>query len=96
MSIVESIPRNKPLVIFAIISIIGITTVPGLAPHAFHGMHIVDLIIHQIIFSNLLRGYVPNIMTHRNYLKWIFSKTRFLHYRIKQLNYCKSVKCSFL
>ena len=48
MSVIESIPRNKPLVIFAIVSIIGITTVPGLAPHVFHGLHIIDLIIHQI------------------------------------------------
>ena len=44
MSIVEAIPRNKPLVIFAIIAIIGVATVPSLAPHVFHGMHIVDLI----------------------------------------------------
>ena len=48
MSIVEAIPRNKPLVIFAIIAIIGVSTVPSLAPHVFHGMHIVDLIMHQV------------------------------------------------
>ena len=48
MSIVEAIPRNKPLVIFAIIAIIGVATVPSLAPHVFHGMHIVDLIMHQV------------------------------------------------
>ena len=47
MSIVEAIPRNKPLVIFVIIAIIGVSTVPGLLPHAFHGMHIVDLVMHQ-------------------------------------------------
>ena len=47
MSIVESIPRNKPLVIFAIVSIVGVTTIPGLVPHVFHGMHIVDLVMHQ-------------------------------------------------
>ena len=48
MSIVEAIPRNKPLVIFAIIAIIGVSTVPSLVPHVFHGMHIVDLIMHQV------------------------------------------------
>ena len=47
MSIVQSFPKNKPLIVFVIISIVGATTVPGLAPHVFHGMHIVDLVMHQ-------------------------------------------------
>ena len=47
MSIVQSLPKNKPLVIFVIIAIVGVTTVPSLAPHFFHGMHIVDLVMHQ-------------------------------------------------
>ena len=47
MSIVQSLPKNKPLVIFVIIAIVGVTTVPGLVPHFFHGMHIVDLVMHQ-------------------------------------------------
>ena len=47
MSIVQSLPKNKPFVICAIIAIIGIATAPGLAPHVFHGMHMVDLVMHQ-------------------------------------------------
>ena len=47
MSIVQSLPKNKPLVIFVIIAIVGAATVPGLLPHVFHGMHIVDLVMHQ-------------------------------------------------
>ena len=47
MSIVQSLPKNKSLVIFVIVSIVGVTTIPGLAPHVFHGMHIVDLVMHQ-------------------------------------------------
>ena len=33
--------------VFVIIAIVGVTTVPGLLPHVFHGMHIVDLVMHQ-------------------------------------------------
>ena len=47
MSIVQSLPKNKSLVIFVIVAIVGVTTIPGLAPHVFHGMHIVDLVMHQ-------------------------------------------------
>ena len=47
MSIVQSLPKNKSLVIFVIVSIVGVTTIPSLAPHVFHGMHIVDLVMHQ-------------------------------------------------
>ena len=56
MSIVQSFPKNKPLIVFVIISIVGATTVPGLAPHVFHGMHIVDLVMHQagIALSSVL------------------------------------------
>ena len=47
MSIVQSLPKNKSLVIFVIVAIVGVTTIPSLAPHVFHGMHIVDLVMHQ-------------------------------------------------
>ena len=56
MSIVQSLPKNKSLVIFVIVAIVGVTTIPGLAPHVFHGMHIVDLVMHQagIALSSVL------------------------------------------
>ena len=56
MSIVQSLPKNKSLVIFVIVSIVGVTTIPGLAPHVFHGMHIVDLVMHQagIVLASIL------------------------------------------
>ena len=67
MSIVQSIPKNKLLVICVIIAIVGVTTVPGLLPHVFHGMHIVDLVMHQagialasILTFLALNSYIMN------------------------------------
>ena len=51
IGIVEYLNENKMMafqVVFAIIAIIGVSTVPSLVPHVFHGMHIVDLIMHQV------------------------------------------------
>ena len=70
MSIVESIPRNKPLVIFAIISIIGVSTLPGLVPHIFHGMHIVDLVMHQAGIA------LASILTFLSINSYILTKSK--------------------
>jgi len=70
MSIVELIPRNKPLMIFVIISIVGATTVPGLVPHFFHGMHIVDLVMHQAGIA------LASILTFLSINSYILTKSK--------------------
>ena len=70
MSIVESIPRNKPLVIFVIIAIVGAATVPGLLPHVFHGMHIVDLVMHQAGIA------LASILTFLSINSYILTKSK--------------------
>ena len=70
MSIVQSLPKNKPLVIFVIIAIVGATTVPGLLPHVFHGMHIVDLVMHQAGIA------LASILTFLSINSYILTKSK--------------------
>ena len=70
MSIVQSLPKNKPLVIFVIIAIVGVTTVPSLAPHFFHGMHIVDLVMHQAGIA------LASILTFLSINSYILTKSK--------------------
>ena len=70
MSIVQSLPKNKPLIIFVIIAIVGITTVPGLVPHFFHGMHIVDLVMHQAGIA------LASILTFLSINSYIMTKSK--------------------
>ena len=70
MSIVQSLPKNKPLVIFVIIAIVGAATVPGLLPHVFHGMHIVDLVMHQAGIA------LASILTFLSINSYILTKSK--------------------
>ena len=70
MSIVQSLPKNKSLVIFVIVAIVGVTTIPGLAPHVFHGMHIVDLVMHQAGIA------LASILTFLSINSYIMTKSK--------------------
>ena len=87
MSIVQAIPRNKPLVIIAIISIIGVTTVPGLIPHVSHGMHIIDLVMHQvgITLSSILAFLAINSFIMNKSKKMIFVSLAFALFACAEL-----------
>ena len=87
MSIVQSIPKNKPLVICVIIAIVGITTVPGLLPHVFHGMHIVDLIMHQagIALASILTFLALNSYIMNKSKKMIIVSIAFTLFAIAEL-----------
>ena len=87
MSIVQSIPKNKPLVICVIIAIVGITTVPGLLPHVFHGMHIVDLIMHQagIALASILTFLALNSYIMNKSKKMLIVSAAFVLFAIAEL-----------
>ena len=87
MSIVEILPRNKPFIIFVIIAVVGVTTAPGLAPHVFHGMHIVDLVMHQtgIVIASILTFLALNSYILNRSKKMLFVSAAFLLFALAEL-----------
>ena len=87
MSIVQSLPKNKPLVILGLITIIGISTTPGLVPHVFHGVHIIDLVIHQagILLSSVLAFLAINSYIMNKSKKMLIVSAAFVLFAIAEL-----------
>ncbi|MAY24009.1 MAG: hypothetical protein CMO17_00355 [Thaumarchaeota archaeon] len=87
MSIIQSLPKNKPLVILGLITIIGILTTPGLAPHVFHGVHIIDLVIHQagILLSSVLAFLAINSYIMNKSKKMLIVSAAFVLFAIAEL-----------
>jgi len=87
MSIVQSLPKNKSLVIFVIVAIVGVTTIPGLAPHVFHGMHIVDLVMHQagIALSSVLVFLAVNSYIMNRSKKMLIVSAAFALFAVAEL-----------
>ena len=87
MSIIQSLPKNKPLVIFGLIIIIGISTTPGLAPHIFHGVHIIDLVIHQagILLSSVLAFLAINSYIMNKSKKMLIVSAAFVLFAVAEL-----------
>ena len=87
MSIIQSLPKNKPLVIFGLIIIIGILTTPGLVPHVFHGVHIIDLVIHQagILLSSVLAFLAINSYIMNKSKKMLIVSAAFVLFAIAEL-----------
>ena len=87
MSIVQSLPKNKPLVIFGLITIIGILTTPGLVPHVFHGVHIIDLVIHQvgILLASVLAFLAINSYIISKSKKMLVVSAAFMLFAIAEL-----------
>ena len=87
MSIIQSLPKNKPLVILGLITIIGILTTPGLVPHVFHGVHIIDLVIHQagILLSSVLAFLAINSYIMNKSKKMLIVSAAFVLFAIAEL-----------
>ena len=87
MSIIQSLPKNKPLVILGLVTIIGILTTPGLVPHVFHGVHIIDLVIHQagILLSSVLAFLAINSYIMNKSKKMLIVSAAFVLFAIAEL-----------